>query len=454
MKFLLTLSVTFCIILSFTVSAHAQWFSVKKSSPAKGEKDVPLDKIIEINFTEALNTSRINTGLLVEMPSKSSVPANLTYSEDRKTMYIHPKSLLKRGAYYVITLSTIESISTKPIHQYHSNIDFTTVGGQFFCVAYATPSEIFISPGGFKDVTYSFIEQGGGWGEIMRCSLVYEDSSGRELIRNTEEMKLIIPDKQTVKLNSTVSMPLELGNQILGQTIYIRRIFEGLDHENNRLTIRTGVKATVGQAPQAATSMNEILIKSPEYGSVIPRESIIPIEGVIRGVPGTQIHGCWLFNGTPMGFFASTIPPSGELKQTISDRSFASKDGYASISLQMISPEKKTSDRVDYMVSSSPLSSCILMQPKSGAIFKKSSSTPPNFRWSMVQGAISYKVAISKSRDIQNAVWVNVDNNLYVPDWVKWSSLGVGTFYWSVKPIFPGNKEGDASPSLSFSIAE
>ena len=454
MKFLLTLSIVLCVFFSFTDSAQAQWFSVKKSDPAKGEKNVPLNKIIEVHFTEPLNTARINTGLLVEMPSKSPVPVNLTYSEDRKTMYIHPKSMLKRGAYYVITLSTIQSINTKPIHQYHSNIDFTTVGGQFFCVAYATPSEVLISPGGFKDITYSFMEQGGGWGEIMRCSLIYEDSAGRELIRNTEEMKLIIPDKQTVKLNSTISMPVELGNSILGSTIYIRRVFEGLDHDNNRITIRTGVKVTVGHAPQVSSNLNEILIKSPEYGSVIPKESIIPIEGSIRGVPGTQIHGCWLFNGTPMGFFSGNIPESGELKQTISDRAFASKDGFASIALQMISPDKKTSDRIDYMVSASPLNFCVLMQPKSGAIFKKTSSVPPSFRWSMVQGAVSYKAAISQSRDMQNAVWVNVDNNIYTPDWVKWSSLGTGTFYWSVRPIFPGNKEGSPASALPFSITE
>jgi hypothetical protein len=48
-----------------------------------------------------------------------------------------------------------------------------------------------------------------------------------------------------------------------------------------------------------------------------------------------------------MGFFAATVPTSGELKQTISDKTFAQKDGRAAIALQMISPDKKTSEKRD-----------------------------------------------------------------------------------------------------------
>ncbi len=454
-KLLFSIVILTALLITSAQPAQAQWFTVRKSDPQKGQKDVPLDKMITITFSEPLHIININSNLLVEMPSKSPVPANLTYSDDFRTMYITPKSLLKRGTYYVISLAGIKSAKAKEIYNYQESIDFTTVGGQFFCVAYATPSEVFISPGGFKDVVYSFIEQGGGWGEIMRCQIIYEDANGRELLRNTEEMKLILPDKQTTKLSSAISMPADLGKPLLGQTIHIRRIFEGLDHDNNKITIRTGVKATVGEAPSVAiSSSNSITVRAPEYGAVIPRDSIIPIEGIIKWQPGSEVHGCWLFNGSPMGFFAATVPASGELKQTISDRAFAQKDGRASVALQMISPDKKTSEKVEYIVSSSPLKAPIIMEPKEGSIFKKTASAPPTVRWSMVQGAISYKIAISANKSMSGATWISADNNFYTPDWVKWSSFGAGTMYCSVKPIYPDNREGEQSAPISFSISE
>ncbi len=456
-KSILFFSFLFIACCLLTQSSQAQWMSITKSTPARGQKNVPLNQIITLHFSESVPSLTTPDNILIEMPSKSSVPVNVSFSENGKTMYLQPKSPLKRGTYYVISLDGIESRASNPVNAYQNNIDFTTEGGQFFCVAYASPSEIYLAPGGFRDIVYTFIEQGGGWGEIMRCKVVYENSSGQELLRNTEELKLIIPDKQTLKFPSSVLMPKDLGSNIMGQTITIRRIFEGLDHDNNQISIRTGVKVKVGNPPSSIpdsfserSASDRLYISTPVYGSVIPRNSMIPLEGIIQGRPGTQIHGCWLFNGTPMGFFASSVPSSGVLKQIVTDKMFAASDGRHNIALQIISPEKAISEKIEYIVASQPINTPVLMTPKPGELFK--TGDIPVLRWSEVPGAVSYKISLSTDRNMKGSVWIDSGRNVYTPSQSWLANFTTRTIYWSVKPVFPGNKEGQAVPPFQFTL--
>lgn len=441
--------------LFFLISAlpaSAQWCRVLSSDPPHGAKDVPLTKVITITFSEPLRPAGISSNFLIEMPAKRAVPLSMTFSDDMKTIYLRPNEPLKRGTYYVVSLAGIESAKTHAVNKYHNYIDFTTVGGQFFCLAYATPSQLELAPGGFHDVVYSFVEKGGGWGEIMRCVQVYEDMSGRELMRNSEQMKLIIPDKQTVKLSSSISIPADLGNRLKGSTVMVRRIFEGLDHDNNKVELRTGVQVriaipsysiTSGATPTMATGKLSVL--TPQYGAVIPQGSYIPIEATIKATPRTAVHGCWIYDGTPMGFFADTIPQNGILRRKIADKLFAAVSGIHRVAIQTISPQKATSETLEYIVTQAPMSTTILMQPKHDATFRKMVSTPPTFRWSIVQSAVSYKIYFSTDVAFKKSKIYTSESNQFTPDWVKWGALGEGHIYWRVAPVLSGGTEGTPS---------
>ena len=427
---------------------------LQSSSPTDNQRDVPLDQIVVLKFKQPLTSQFINPDLIFEVQSKKSVKADITFSEDKRIIFITPKEPLKRNTFYVVRLNLLNS-HMELRDTYTKDIYFTTIGGNFRCIAYTNPAVLILPRVGFRDVMYKFPEIGGGLREIRRCKLSYETLNGQEISKSVDEMRLVIKDKETVTLPASVSIPLELGDKLKGSTIYIRRIFEGVDSENNVFSIRTGIKTTI--ADNVDLSVNNSwkpLVTSPEYGTVIPKGSIIPVECKISGVPNTEVHGCWLVNGTPTGFFAGNTDLNGTLRQSLSDKFFASNSGTYSVALQIISPVKVTSEPVEYIVSASPINSPILMYPKPSQIFKKSTSKSPSFRWCSVLGAVSYKFAISKKREDNSKVWIDCETNMHTPTWVKWGELGTGTFYWSVKPVYPDGKVGNESPASMFMINE
>lgn len=447
MKKLLLLALLFFILFSSPV--QAQFFRMKNSEPANYAKDVPVTTDIRVIFNYRINTSMLRRDILFEGTNRNPVPTDVTFSDLEDAVYIHPKEPLKPGTYYTVNLRWITAVSGAVLAEHHSFLHFTTAGGRFHCIGYVVPSELTLAPGGFTDVIYNFIENGGGLAEVMRCKLAYEDLQGRELLSSTEEMKLIINSNQTTKLNSSIAMPRELGTALLGQTLYVRRIFEGLDHDNNRIEIRTGAKVTVGTDGLMAEKLAASVL-SPEYGAIVPKNSIIPVQASVSGGPGTEIHGCWVLNGDPMGFFVQKADERGEARVTVSDRAFALKEGVNTLALQVISPDNRKSEDIEYVVSASPVVVPYPLQPKRSVVFDRTLSTAPTFRWSMAHGAVSYKIAIGKTPNPTE--WHSVDSNMYTPNWVKWSDLGTGTFYWSVKAVFTGNKEGAPSEAYSFTI--
>lgn len=432
-------------------NGYCQFMKILSTSPAHNQKNVPLDQIVVIKFKRPIQTNVVNPNMIFEVQSKSPVKSTISFSDDRKTVFIAPNQPLKRNTYYMVTLGTLMSdMDSRDVRT--PDLRFCTIGGTFRCIAYTKPSEVILPPGAFIDVLYKFTETGGGIGEIKRCKLSYETLNGQEISNSMNEMKLFIKDKETVTLPASISIPMELGNRLKGSTIYIRRIFEGVDGDNNFFTIRTGIKATIADNVNLSNNNWSVAMTSPEYGSVVPKGSIISVEAKINGIPNSDVHGCWVVNGNPTGFFASKTDMNGVLKQSLSDKFFAVNSGTYSVALQLVTPVKMTSEPIEYIVSASPVNSPILMYPKPSQIFKRSSSQAPSFKWCSVLGAVSYKFAISKKREDSSKVWIDCETNKYTPNWVKWSDLGTGSFYWFVKPVYPDGKVGNESPASMFMI--
>ena len=435
--------------------ASAQWMKSVETIPWQGQKDVPLDQVIVIRFKQRPSKAIVNSDLLYELPSKTPVSTQISYSDDGRTVFITPRAPLRRNTYYSVNIASLLS-EYEGRDIYDKNIEFTTVGGVFRCIAYSVPPEATIPPGGFRDVVYNFIESGGGLGEVKRCTLVYETEQGQEISRSSEEMKLILKDKQTVKFPSTVSVPKAIGEQVRGKVIYIRRLFEGVDGDGNFFTIRTGIKTLVME-PSSGTGMTGLVrasIQSPETGAVVPKGAIVPAKCAISGTPGQQVHGCWIVNGVPCGFFADSLDNNGILRKSFSDKSLAAKEGVNSVALQIISPEKITSEPCEYIVSATPVQIPVLLSPKPSQVFRKGLAQPPTFIWSDVTGAMSYKFTISTKRPDSSSQWISLDVNRHTPDRGRWGGLGSGVFYWAVIPVFPGGKDGTPSAVGTFMISD
>lgn len=438
-----------CAMLAFSSQeAEAQWMDRVSTIPKHRAKNVPLDQVIVLRFRNRVNpTVDGNGGVLYELQSKKAVKTTIGYSDDFRTVTITPAEPLKRNTFYSVSFNGLLS-SVERKNMYDGDLQFTTIGGNFRCLAYTFPSEATLPPGGFMDVVYNFKESGGGLGEVKRCTLVYETENGQEISRSSDDMRLILKDMETVKFPSTISVPRNIGEQMKGSKIFIRRLFEGVDSEGNFFTIRTGIKTLIADR-QASAAVSEgtsyrASVSDPDPGAVIPKGSLIPAQCSISGIPGQQVHGCWVINGVPGGFFSEIIPQSGKLKKTFSDRAMASKDGINSLAVQIISPEKYLSETCEYIVSSSPIDSPVIIAPKNSQIFRKNISKAPTFVWANANGALSYKITISKDKTPDSsAKWTDVEINRYTPNWINWGNLGSGVFYWSVKAVFPGGKESN-----------
>ncbi|GEM_PF-1927659 len=449
--FTLTLSFVLAWVICST-AAWAQFFNIDKSIPGDGSRDVPVDTQIIVHFNYSLDIHSVPRTILYEGTTQKPVPVDVRFDNDEETLLLVPKTPLKPGTYYVINLVGIHSTASALLNPIRNRISFTTKGGRLSVVTYVTPNELTLPPGGYQDVIYSFIEAGGGLGEILQCTLVYEDSGGRQISRNTENMNLVLRGNQTTKFRSTVAIPQDVGSFSLGQTIVVRRIFVGLDSESNRFEYRTGVKVNILNPQSPTGSITEVSLKIPQPGMMVPRDSIISAEAIIKGSGSGDIHGSWNFDGKPLSFFVQKMTNSETVKVTTQDKVLAQSEGKHTLSLQLISPEKKSSEEVMYLVSATPSVIPVPLKPPQGAVFSGVASKAPSFQWSQSPSAVAYKVAISRTKDFKNNDWVRIESNTWTPDWVKWSGLGSGTFYWAIKPILLNNQEGPISEVYTFTI--
>lgn len=451
LSFVLILTVS--LLVTASSSSHAQFFRITSSTPTFGATDVPLNTPIVIHFSESINTHSVPACVFFEGTTTNTVASSITYSDDERTMTITPRVPLKPGTFYVVYLQGIQSTSSTVIAHTKHKIEFTTKGGHLNIMAYVTPSELTLPGGGYKEVTYSFIETGGGLAQLVRDTLIYEDMNGMAISRNVENINIIVQANQTTKYRASISIPNEIGNLKMGQTIIVRRIFEGLDHSGNRLEYRTGVRVNITGLTTTSFTVKELSIRLPEYGMVVPKDSMINAEARIKVSGSGDLHGTWNIDGQPKVFFVVKSTAGESVQVTSADKAFAEIEGKHTLNLQLISPEKKVSEEIVYIVCSSPVVIPILLCPSQGAAFGGLTGSAPIFRWSMNPSAVAYKIAIGKNKDLKNDEWIRVETNAWTPNWVKWSALGSGTFYWSVKPIFYNEKEGPASEASSFTIS-
>jgi hypothetical protein len=446
----LLLTPLFGLLLS--QAGYAQFFHMVSATPKNGAMDVPVDTPIVIRFNHSVRTASVPRRLLYEVTTAKEVPVSLQFTDGDEAIVLIPQVPLMPGTQYIINLAGISSTFISILHHDACTILFTTKGGQFMAVPYVTPAEVTLPPGGFVDATYNFIEGGGGLAEILQILLLYEDGNGRQISKAAEEVKFLIRSNQSTKHRATVSVPAEVGSFAMGQTIMVRRIFIGVDQQGNRVELKTGTKVNVANPSSPALRISDIAVRVPDFGMMVPKDSIIAAEALIKGAGSGDIHGSWSLDGQPLSFFVAKMHNSETVNVQAAEKAFAAVEGKHTLCLQLITPEKKSSEEIIYLVSASPGTVPVLLKPPAGQVFSSMSGTPPVFRWSQNPQALAYRIAVGKSRAFKPDEWVKTDSNMWNPDWVKWSALGPGTFFWAVKPVLLNNQEGPASEPATFTI--
>jgi hypothetical protein len=96
-----------------------------------------------------------------------------------------------------------------------------------------------------------------------------------------------------------------------------------------------------------------------------------------------------------------------------------------------------------------------LLSPVTGSLFRYQDKLPGiSFRWAEIAGALSYILEVSQTPDFINPMLRTQTASVFLVD--SNSSLGPGTWYWRVMPVFPPVYEGRASfsPASLFRIEQ
>ena len=136
---------TFSIVCSD--KACAQWMDRVSTIPKHRAKNVPLDQVIVLKFRHRLKANIDGNNLLVELQTKTPVKAKIGFSDDFKTITISPNEPLKRNTFYMVAFKDLISNEMELKNIYDCDLQFTTIGGNFRCVAYSLPSEATLPPG-------------------------------------------------------------------------------------------------------------------------------------------------------------------------------------------------------------------------------------------------------------------------------------------------------------------
>ena len=94
-----------------------------------------------------------------------------------------------------------------------------------------------------------------------------------------------------------------------------------------------------------------------------------------------------------------------------------------------------------------------LLSPVTDSFFRYQNDLPQlRFQWPQVEGAVSYILEVSENPDFTDTRLRTQTSSVFLLD----SSLGEGTWYWRVIPVFPSIYEGTAafSPASSFRIEQ
>jgi hypothetical protein len=97
----------------------------------------------------------------------------------------------------------------------------------------------------------------------------------------------------------------------------------------------------------------------------------------------------------------------------------------------------------------------VLLSPGRGSLFRYQNKPPHlRFQWSEITGASSYILEASETPDFINPRLRTQTASVFLID--SNSSLGPGTWYWRVMPVFPSVYEGSSafSPASSFRIEQ
>lgn len=186
----------------------------------------------------------------------------------------------------------------------------------------------------------------------------------------------------------------------------------------------------------------------PPAGTMIaPEQKVFP-RGLLATTGTGTIIGSWKFDGTPFDRFIVTVGGGYPAEVRTHVPIPISYAGGHTLTLEIETPQYAVSPSLNVLMAAASVSRLTLLAPRDGAVILGQSL----FRWSLVPNTSGYLLEIDNPSPSGEGVRMRLAEAEWMADRGTLQQLAPGIHRWRVRPVFPGETEGEPTEWQRFAI--
>ena len=188
-------------------------------------------------------------------------------------------------------------------------------------------------------------------------------------------------------------------------------------------------------------AVRDAAVVSPLPGKLLTAGDPVFARGLLSTSGTGTVIGTFLLDGIPFDQF--TIPVTGgepagvQAKVPIPGTYTGTHD----LQVQILYPQRYLSGAVKVIATPDSRTALQLVAPADGAVVTAVS----NLRWTLVPGAARYEVLLAHD-DFTAPAAFSASGDSWTPNGTQAAVAGTGLLRWAVRPVFPGDVPGTATP--------
>lgn len=318
----------------------------------------------------------------------------------------------------------------------------------------AIPSSTSIASDQPIAATYIFTAPPGQNLKVYDSTAAFIIPGGATLTTINVPANFFITGGEQNQTSDAVYIPGSIKNQIVnGQVIY-RRTFYGVDDFGASANISADINVTITSGLGAKFSVTRVYIDNPSAAALFKQDGDFSAHAFIEGKGTGLINGFWCIDNMPLENFQANMLNGVTVEVTSKNRLFTTNLGQHRLWIKIISPVSFYSDSVFYVITETATNIAKLNTPGAGKIFS-ARYEPPIFSWTVIPGALEYKIAVVKDTDhFDETQWYSADTSFWTPPKDMWNGMEPGTYYWAVRVVDVNRQLCPMSKVCYFKIAQ
>ncbi|MEJ2369122.1 MAG: hypothetical protein P8Z49_12480 [Acidobacteriota bacterium] len=199
----------------------------------------------------------------------------------------------------------------------------------------------------------------------------------------------------------------------------------------------------------APLSVRDAAVVFPQPGTLLAPDKPLFARGLLATTGSGVVIGVFTLDGVPFEQFSVIV--SGGAPVSVQARipvpfTYA---GTHDLQIKILSPQQFTSGPVRLIGIPESRTLFQLVTPAAETVVAEKA---PEFRWTVVPGAAAYQVLFQGSGDPVPRRVFKTAAAVWTPTATELKTLGRGTLYWTVRPLFPGDVPGSSAPWRKISL--